>query len=170
MTRFVAVGKISAPAGLRGEVRIVRWTDSVERFGRLREVWIGDDEQTGTKFSVGGVRFTGTGVMLKLAGIENRSEAEQLVGKFVLIPAEQRVSPVAGSYFIDDVVGLEVVTEEGKRVGVVCEILRLPSNDLWQVDTGSGVISVPAVKAFIRKVDLASKTVVIHEIEGLLDT
>jgi 16S rRNA processing protein RimM len=67
------------------------------------------------------------------------------------------------------VVGMEVVTEEGKRVGVVLEILRLPSNDLWQVDSGTKTISIPAVKEFIRKVDEKTRTVVIHEIEGLLD-
>jgi len=147
----------------------MRWTDSSERFELLKQVWIGEDERTGTKFEVNGVRFAGSGVVLKLGGIESRSEAERLVGKLVLIPDEEKVLPAAGSYFIDDVVGLNVVTEEGKQVGVVCEILRLPSNDLWQVDTGSGVISIPAVKEFIRKVDLPSKTVVIHAIEGLLD-
>jgi len=169
VTHFVAVGKIASPAGLRGEVRVIRWTDSTERFGLLREVWIGEDEQAGTRYAIDGVRFTSTGVVLKLEGIGSRSQAEELSGKFVLIPADERIQPATGSYFVDDVVGLNVVTEEGKQVGVICEILRLPSNDLWQVDTGTGVISIPAVKEFIRKVDVPSKTVVIHEIEGLLE-
>ncbi len=169
MTDFVAVGKISAPVGLHGELRVVRWADSPGRFGLLKRVWIGEGEGADTEFEIKGVRIAGSGVVVKLAGIESRSEAEALVGKLVLIPAEEKVQPARGSYFIDDVVGLSVVTEEGKHVGVVSEILRLPSNDLWQVDTGAGVVSIPAVKEFIRKVDLPSKTVVVHAIEGLLD-
>jgi len=169
VAHFVAIGKISAPAGLRGEVRVIRWTDSKDRFGLLREVWVGDDEETGTKFGINGVRYTSTGVVLKLESIESRTQAEDLVGKFVLVPANEKARPASGSYFIDDVVGLRVVTEEGKQVGVICEVLRLPSNDLWQVDTGAGVVSIPAVKEFIRRVDVPSKTVVIHEIEGLLE-
>ncbi len=141
----------------------------MDRFALLREVWVGPDEETGTRLRLDRVRMTGSGIVLKLGGIESRSQAEGLVGKLVLIPARERIQPATGSYFIDDVVGLRVVTEEGKQVGVICEILRLPSNDLWQVDTGAGVVSIPAVKEFIRKVDVPSKTVVIHEIEGLLE-
>lgn len=169
MTGFVAVGKISSPVGLRGELKVIRWTDTVERFELLKKVWIGSDESSKKEFDVEGVRIAGANVVIKFVGIDDRTAAEQMVDKLVLIPDEETVQPVKGSYYIDDVVGMKVVTEEGKEVGVVCEILRYPSNDLWQVDSGSRIISIPAVKEFIRKVDLPSKTVVIHEIEGLLE-
>ena len=169
MTGFVAVGKISSPVGLRGELKVIRWTDTVERFELLKKVWIGNDESSKKEFGVEGVRISGAHVVVKLAGIDDRTAAERMVDKLMLIPDEETVQPGKGTYFIDDVVGMKVVTEEGKEVGVVCEILRYPSNDLWQVDSGSRIISIPAVKEFIRRVDVATKTVVIHEIEGLLD-
>ncbi len=165
----MAVGKISGAVGLRGEVKLIRWTDSPERFGLLKKVLVGRDESSHKEFDVENVRSAGAGIVMKFAGIEDRSSAEHLGGLLVMIPADDTVHPAKGSFFIDDVLGMKVLTEEGKEVGVVREILRLPSNDLWQVETKSGIVSIPAVKEFIRKVDVLSKTVVIHEIEGLLE-
>jgi 16S rRNA processing protein RimM len=169
VTTFVAVGKVAGPVGLGGEVRITPWTDSEERLKQLKQVWIGSDPTAAKEFAVEGIRSSGRSTVMKVGGIEDRTAAEQMRDKLLLIPQEHVVPPPRGSYFIDDVLGMDVVTEEGKRVGIVREILRLPSNDLWQVDSGTKMISIPAVKEFIRNVDLRTKTVVIHEVEGLLD-
>ena len=169
MKDFVAIGKISGAVGLKGEVKVARWSDSLERFGLLKKVWIGVDEADTQEVVVDGVRLSGGVPILKLNGIDSRSAAEQLKEKLVWIPAIDVVQPPEGSYFIDDVMGMEVVTEEGKRVGIISDILQLPSNDLWQVDSGTRMISIPAVKEFVRKVDLQGRKVVIHEVEGLLD-
>jgi 16S rRNA processing protein RimM len=169
MSDFVAIGKISGAIGLKGELRIARWTDSPERFGLLKSVWVGVDVSQAREYAVEGVRNTGRSSALKLSGIGSRSAAEQLTNQLVLIPASDRVQPSAGSFFIDDVLGMEVVTEEGKRVGIVDDVFRLPSNDLWQVKVGGRVVSIPAVKEFIRAVDTVKRQIVIHEVEGLLD-
>jgi 16S rRNA processing protein RimM len=169
MKDFVAVGKISGAVGLKGEIKISRWSDSVERFTHLKKVWIGRDSENPREFAVENVRINGRNTVLRLCGVESRSAAEELKDQLMLIPGTDVAQPPEGSFFIDDVLGMNVVTEEGKRVGIVREILRLPSNDLWQVDSGSKLISIPAVKEFIRKVDLQTRTVVIHELEGLLD-
>ncbi len=169
MSDFIALGKISGAVGIKGEVRIVLWTDAPGRFGLLKRVWLGLDREHAQEFAVERARSIGKSVALKLSGVESRSAAERLTNHLVLILASDRVQPPAGSYFIDDVVGMEVVTEEGKRVGVVRDVLRLPSNDLWQVETDVHSISIPAVKEFIREVDLWKRRIVIHEIEGLLD-
>ena len=169
MKGFVAVGKISGAVGLKGEIKITRWSDSVERFTQLQKVWIGHDSENSREFAVEEVRINGKNTVVRLGGVVTRSAAEQLKDQLMLIPGADIAQPPEGSFFIDDVLGMNVVTEEGKRVGIVREILRLPSNDLWQVDSGSKLISIPAVKEFIRNVDLQTRTVVIHELEGLLD-
>jgi len=169
MKGFVAVGKISGAVGLKGEIKITRWSDSVERFTQLQKVWIGHDSENSREFAVEEVRINGKNTVVRLGGVVTRSAAEQLKDQLMLIPGSDITQPPEGSFFIDDVLGMNVVTEEGKRVGIVREILRLPSNDLWQVDSGSKLISIPAVKEFIRNVDLQTRTVVIHELEGLLD-
>ncbi len=169
MKGFVAVGKISGAVGLKGEIKITRWSDSVERFTHLQKVWIGRNSESSREFAVEEVRINGKNTVVRLGGVVTRSAAEQLKDQLMLIPGSDITQPPEGSFFIDDVLGMNVVTEEGKRVGIVREILRLPSNDLWQVDSGSKLISIPAVKEFIRNVDLQTRTVVIHELEGLLD-
>ncbi len=169
MNDFVAIGKFSGAVGIRGELRTIRWTDSPERFGMLKSVWVGPDVEHVREFTVERTRINGNRIALKLSGIESRSAAERLTNQLVLIRASDRIQPPAGSFFIDDVMGMEVVTEEGRRLGVVREILRLPSNDLWQVETGTNTVSIPAVKEFIRAVDVQRRRVVIHEVEGLLD-
>jgi len=166
---FVAIGKISGPVGIKGEVRMIPWTDSPDRLHGLKNVWIGNDRTEPREMAVDAVRFSGSKTILKLSGIENRSAAEAVKNKFVLVHAAEIAKPPEGSFLIDDVLGMSVVTEEGKRVGIVRDVLRLPSNDLWQVESGSRLISIPAVKEFIRTVDVRTKTVVIHEIEGLLE-
>ncbi len=169
MIDFVAVGRISGPVGLKGEFKIIPWADSPDRFKLLKNVWIGHDSEDAREFAVEEVRFTSRSTILRLGGIESRRAAEQMKDKLMLVPGSDIVLPPDGSFFVDDVLGMNVVTEEGKRVGIIRDILRLPSNDLWQVESGSRLISIPAVKEFIRKVDLETKTVIIHEIEGLLD-
>jgi 16S rRNA processing protein RimM len=169
MKDFVAVGKITGAVGLKGEMKILRWSESPERFTHVKSLWIGLGADDAREFVVEDVRFGGRDTVLKLHGIESRTAAEELRDLLMLVPASEVVEPPAGSFFVDDVLGMNVVTEEGKRVGIVRDILRLPSNDLWQVDSGSRLISIPAVKEFIRKVDLQAKTIVIHEVEGLLD-
>lgn len=169
MTELIAVGQVSGAVGLKGEVKIIRWSDSPERFSLLKKVMLGVDSLVAREFSVERVRTSGKYTALKLRGIEDRSAAEQLRNQLIFIPESERIDPPMGSFFIDDVLGMNVVTEEGKRVGVVRDILRLPSNDLWQVDSDSRVISIPAVKEFIRSVDVRKRIVVIHEVEGLLD-
>jgi len=169
MADFVAVGKISGAVGLKGEVKVIRWTDVPERFKYLKRIWVGPNDSEVQEFEIDRVRLGDRDDVLKFRGVETRSDAERLKNQVVLIPGDEVVKPGKGSYLIDDVLGMNVVTEEGKQVGTIRDILRLPSNDLWQIDTGSKLILVPAVGEFIRAVDIASKMVVIHEVEGLLD-
>jgi 16S rRNA processing protein RimM len=169
MADFVAVGKISGVVGLKGEVRVTRWTDFPDRFSSLKHLWIGPDDVNVREFVVERIRESRRDTVLKLGSVESRSDAEKLRNHLLLIPDNEVMKPPEGSFLVDDVLGMMVVTEEGKRVGTIRDILRLPSNDLWEIDTGTRLISVPAVKEFIRKVDIPTKTVVIHEVEGLLD-
>lgn len=169
MAELVAIGKISGAVGLKGELKVVSWSDVPGRFEQLRSVWIGPGVQDGRKCLVERVRSGGHNIVLKLSGIDDRPAAEEVRGYYLLVPGDDVAKPREGSFLVDDVLGMEVVTEEGKRVGTVREILRLPLNDLWQVDTGSKLIAIPAVAEFIRSVDVLLKRVVIHEIEGLLE-
>ncbi|MBI3578540.1 MAG: 16S rRNA processing protein RimM, partial [Ignavibacteriales bacterium] len=72
-------------------------------------------------------------------------------------------------FFIDDIIGMTVVSEEGEPIGTVKDILQTPANDVWVVQNGTKEVLLPAVKEVIKTVDLKRKEVVIHVMEGLLD-
>ncbi len=74
-----------------------------------------------------------------------------------------------GSYFIDDIIGCEVVTEEQTIVGKITDLLSLPMNDLWVVKKDAKEILIPAVKTIIRQVDIENKRITIHALDGLVD-
>jgi 16S rRNA processing protein RimM len=88
---------------------------------------------------------------------------------YLFIPKEDAVRLQNGSYFVDDVIGCEVVTEEQTTVGMITDLFSLPMNDLWVIKKDEKEILIPAVKAIIRQVDVKNKRITIHALDGLLD-
>lgn len=166
---MIAVGRISKSVGLKGELSVVMLTDTAERFGKLKSVWIGTDEARAVKHAVLSVRATHSAVVLKLKGIESRTSADERRGQLLFVPPKDAVVPRKGSYFIHDIVGMSVVTESGEEVGTVQEVMQLPAHDVWVVAAGEKEILIPAIKEVIRSVDVERRTVVIRPLEGLLE-
>jgi 16S rRNA processing protein RimM len=166
---MIAVGRISKSVGIRGEVTVIPLTDDPQRFARLETVWIGRDEATSEQYTIASVRFARSAVILKLNEIESRTVAETKRGNFVYIDSKDTWIPPAGSYFIHDIVGMEVLTDQGEVVGDIKEVLQMPANDVWVVARGKNEILIPAVKEVIVSVDMQRRTVVIHPMEGLLE-
>lgn len=166
---MIAVGRISKSVGIRGEVTVIPLTDDPQRFGRLEKVWIGRDEATSEQYTIASVRLARSAVILKLNEIESRTIAETKRGNLVYIDLKDTWIPPAGSYFIHDIVGMEVVTDQGEVVGDIKEVLQMPANDVWVVTQGKKEILIPAVKEVIVSVDMQRRTVVIHPMEGLLE-
>lgn len=166
---MIAIGQIARSNGIRGEVRVTPLTDVPQRFTRLKTVWIGLAVDGSRQFSLQAVRFHRSQAILKLEGIENRTASDQLKNCFIFVEEEKSVSPSEGSYFIHDIVGMEVSTEEGILLGVVHEVWRLPANDVWVVRQNGKEILLPAIKQIVRSVDTTKRTIVIHAMEGLIE-
>lgn len=165
----IAVGRISKSVGIRGEVKVQLLTDQPRRFSKLKSVWIGEREESAEKLTIESSRIQGITVVLKFHEIDSRTAADILQGRYVFISAKDVIVPPKGSFFIDDVIGMTVVSEEGEPVGTVKDILQTPANDVWVVQNGTKEVLLPAVKEVIKTVDLKRKEVVIHVMEGLLD-
>ncbi len=165
----IAVGRISKSVGIRGEVKVQLLTDQPRRFSKLKSVWIGEREESAEKLTIESSRIQGFTVVLKFHEIDSRTAADILQGRYVFISAKDVIVPPKGSFFIDDVIGMTVVSEEGEPVGTVKDILQTPANDVWVVQNGTKEVLLPAVKEVIKTVDLKRKEVVIHVMEGLLD-
>jgi len=166
---LIAIGRISKPIGTRGEVKILPLTQDKQRFMNLPAVWIGLEAANAELKKILKVRIDTKHVVFNFDGIETVEEAEKIKDSFLFVAKEDAVKLRDGSYFVDDVIGCEVVTEEQTVVGVITDLLSLPMNDLWVVKKDAKEILIPAVKAIIRQVDVENKHIIIHALDGLLD-
>lgn len=166
---MIAVGKISKSIGIKGELKLAMLTDRPERFRTLKVVWIGSDEAHAKRHGVRSVRISKTAVVLGLEEIQSRTEADERRGEFVFVEKADDVAPKRGTYFIHEIIGMNVVKESGEPVGVVRDVLQMPANDVWVVADGRKEYLIPAIKQVIRSVDVRLRKIVIRPMEGLLD-
>lgn len=165
---WVAVGEVAAPFGMRGELKVRPLTDFPERFARTAMLYAGEDH---TPLAVETARIHGPLVVLRLAGIATVEAAEALRGETLWIPASELMPLPQDSYYLHDLVGLRVRHVDGRALGVVADVLTGVGNDLLLVrDPQTGVEALlPAVKEFIKRVDVAGGELLVEPVPGLFD-
>ena len=166
---FVSIGRIVRPHGIRGEVKVTPLTDWPERIKEYGSLYMERGEGGGKWVEIEKGRVQGNQVILKISRIDDKKVAESLRGAELKIQGDKIIPPPEGSYYIFDLIGLEVTTTEGKRIGSVVDILRMPAQDVYVVDANGREVLIPAVKAFIKRVDIQGGEIVIRVVEGLLD-
>jgi 16S rRNA processing protein RimM len=166
---WVAVGKIVRPVGIRGEVKAILLTDDERRFERSRNVRVGADEGTAVARQVEQVRYLSDAWRMKFVGIESMDDAETLRDAFIFLPRTKERTKRPDAFPIDDVVGCEMWTTAGRRIGEVVDVLELPANDVWVVRDGAKEYLVPAVRALIPRVDIEAKRIEVVDLEGLFE-
>jgi len=108
-------------------------------------------------------------LILNFSGVHTRSQAQELIDSYIEVSAEQSFPLEEGSYYIHDLLGLPVYAEEGRLVGHLEDVWRLPANDVWVLRTDSGQKLLPATKEIVKAVDLGQGKIIIHPLNGLLD-
>jgi 16S rRNA processing protein RimM len=161
---YVAVARVLAPHGIRGELKCAVLTDYPRRFASTTRVYLGPQRQP---FAVQRARLQGRFVLLKLEGLEARDDADHWRNAIVQVPGAERVRLPRGHYFWEEVIGLEVRDEEGTRLGRVRDILQTGANDVYVVDTEPGELLVPAIKDVVMRIDPAKGEMTIHLLEGM---
>jgi 16S rRNA processing protein RimM len=159
MKEPVVIGKVVGVFGLKGILKVWPDTDFPERFDEGRTVLI-----EGEPYDIIETRWHKQQVRIRVKGITKIGQAEALVGASVTVPADDVPTLEEGQYMIDDVIGVEVFDESGKRLGTVDQVVR-GAQDLYEV---SGVL-VPAVKEFVLEVDIAARRMVIRPIAGMFE-
>jgi 16S rRNA processing protein RimM len=159
MKEPVVIGKVVGAFGLKGILKVWPDTDFPERFDEGRTVLI-----EGEPYDIIETRWHKQQVRIRVKGITKIGQAEALVGAPVSVPADDVPTLEEGQYMIDDVIGVEVFDESGKRLGTVDQVVR-GAQDLYEV---SGVL-VPAVKEFVLEVDIAARRMVIRPIAGMFE-
>jgi 16S rRNA processing protein RimM len=163
------VGVISSTHGVRGEVKVFPTTDDPARFRDLSEVTV-DTGKASLVLTIQGVKFFKNMVILKFKGYDNINEIEPYKGCDLWIRRDQAVALEEGEYFIADLIGLHVVTDEGHDLGILDDVLKTGANDVYVVKMDSGKeVLIPVIPECVKNVDLEEKTVVVHLLDGLLD-
>jgi 16S rRNA processing protein RimM len=165
--KLLAVGSVTKPFGIKGDLIVQPLTDVPGRFRARRRVHMGRDDKTTESRVIEQAVADGRGVRLKLKGIDNRTAAEKVRGHILYVEETDAVRLPRGTYFIHDIIGLSVSDEQGAVLGTVSDVLRYPANDVYVVRSSEGEILVPAVKEFVRKVDLATRTLVVRLLDGM---
>lgn len=166
---FIVVGLVGRPHGLRGEMRLQPDTDFPERLFALTQVTL---LKNGESMEVGvvSIRPHGTGMLLKVEGIDTIAGASRWRDAAVAVRRETAAPLDAGRHFVSDVLGLRVETEDGNFLGTVAEVLRTGSNDVYVVRAEKREVLVPAISTVVLAIDVAAARIVIRLMPGMLET
>ena len=159
----VEVGKIINTRGLRGEMKVYPYLDEPEDFLEFNYLLIKDE-----KYNIKGVKFFKNMVFVTLEGIDTIEKAEMLKNSLVEIYDEDLPELSDGEFYIKDIIGMEVVTDDGIALGKVKDVLRTGSNDVYEIErSGLKSMYLPAIKDVILDTDLDKKLMTVHIIPGL---
>jgi 16S rRNA processing protein RimM len=172
MTQWFRVGKITKPHGLKGEVRVFPETDFPdERFVEGNTLYL--DRGNGSDLIplvIAARRKHKQFELLRFEGYHHINDVEPWAGALLKVSEDQLSELKDGEYYYHEIVGCRVITEEGKELGKVKEILATGANDVWVVKTGHGKeVLIPYIDDVVKAVDVETKTVKVHMIEGLID-
>lgn len=165
MDKYFTIGKIVNTQGIKGDVRVVPSTFDVTRFELLDEVLISDKTH-----KIEYVRYHKNFVILKFSGVDTMTEAEKLKNKFIQIPDSLALPLSEGEYYIRDLVGLSVFSDEDEYLGILDEVMETGANDVYTIKKeNTKDLLIPAIKQCILNVDIANKKMIVHLLEGLKD-
>ncbi len=153
----LVIGEVLKPQGIRGELKVKPFTDTAEDMAAYKRVFM-----DGTEYRVLRARVGDGCVYLSLRGVPDRNAAELLRGKKLTVPRDDAPALEEGTYYIADLLGSEIFTENGQRLGVLTDI-RQAATDIYTLDTGKGEILFPAVKGLVLSVDAVQKRITVYE-------
>ncbi len=163
--RYLAIGRIVAPRGVRGELRVEVETEDPERFRVLERVYLGEEH---VAYAVRGARLHDRQALLLLVGIDDRTAAEALRGSWVYVSIEDALPLAEGEYYYHQIVGLQTVTEDGDALGRVTQVFPTGANDVYVIQGPRGEILLPALEGVILRIDLPNGRMTVRIPEGLL--
>ena len=168
MEQFLRVGVISSTHGIKGEVKVYPTTDDVKRFKKLKTVIL-DTGREHLTLEVESVKFFKQFVILKFKGIDNINDIEKYKGKDLLVDRANAVKLRKDEYFVVDLIGLEVFTEDGEKFGTMKDVLETGANDVYIIDSlNHGEVLIPAIKQCVLDIDIEANKMVIHLMKGLV--
>lgn len=166
--QYLQVGVITSTHGVRGEVKVFPTTDDVSRFQDLEEVLL-DTGKRLIPLEIAGVKYFKQYVILKFKGIYSINDVEQYRRMPLLVTREQAVPLEGNEYFIADMLGMEVYTEDGTLFGVLKDVMETGANDVYVVESRAhGEVLIPAIQDCILSVDIPENRMTVRLLKGLI--
>jgi 16S rRNA processing protein RimM len=173
--RFLAVGRVLRPHGVRGELRVEVHTDHPERFALYKRLYLGpagpggEMEASGVAYLLQSHRFHSGLVLLKLEGIDDRTRAEAYRDLWVWIAVEDALPLPEGEFYLHQMLHLQAVEEDGEELGEVVEIIESSAHPVYVIRGPRGEVLVPDIDEVILQVDVVAGRMVVRLPEGLRD-
>ncbi len=168
MTKYLEIGQIVNTFGIKGMVKVKPFTDDIKRFDKLETIYI--ENKSGRKeYEVQEVKYHKNMVLMKLRDINTMEEAELLRQSYLLVDREKEEPLEEGVYYIVDLLGLEVFTDEGQLLGKVDDIFNTGSNDVYVVKDELGKqVLLPGIPEVLKEINLEEGKITVHLIAGLM--
>lgn len=168
MISELQVGVITQTHGIRGEVKVFPTTDDASRFKKLKEV-IMDNGKERLNMEIEGVKFFKQYAIIKFKGFDSINDIEKYKNAKLYVTRDKAVRLKKDEYFIADLIGMEVVTEEGERFGSMKDVMVTGANDVYVVEREDGTeVLLPAIKECVKNIDTEQGQITVHVMDGLI--
>ena len=165
--KLVSVGQVIKARGLRGELKVESLSDFSERFGHLNTVKLELKNGEVKSFEVERARIRDHILLIKLKGIDSRDAADALRGAYLSVTMNEIYPLDENSFYVFELEGMEICNSDGRRIGNVIRVERYPANDVLVVETETKDIMIPAVREFVREIDVNERRIIVDLPEEL---
>ncbi len=168
MVEYLKIGQIINTHGVKGELKIYPLTDNIKRFKGLKQVWMEFPEGY-RAMKIEGVKFVKEFPIIKLENISTMNEAEKLRNQYIYVDRENAVKLPKDTYFIADLIGIQVFTEQEGLLGTLTDVISTGANDVYEITPSEGKsILIPAIGDVVLNVDINGRRMVVKLLEGLV--
>lgn len=165
---YFEIGQIVNHFGIKGMVKVNPFTDDISKFEELKTILLEQNKKL-TEIQIEEVKYSKNQVLLKLKGIDTVEEAEKYRGCYLKIARKDAKKLPKDTYFIADLIGSTVYTEEGVLLGKVQDIYNSGASDIYVVKDDNGKqILLPAINEVIKDIDIEQEKITVHLIKGLI--
>lgn len=168
MQKYFEVGQIVNTFGVKGMLKVKPFTDDANRFEELKKVYICKKEKL-EEVEIEEVKYHKDMVLLKVKGIDDMNEAEKIKGLYLKIDRKNAKKLPKDTYFIADLLGLQVYSDTGELLGKVDDIFRTGANDVYVIKDEKGKqLLLPGIPDVIKEIDLEKEKIIVHILKGLI--
>ena len=168
MQEFLEIGQIVNTFGIKGMLKIKPFTDDIKRFDNLEKVYV-ETNKTKKQYEIEQVKYHKDMVLIKFKGIDKVEDAELLRNSYLKVNRKDEPELEEGTYYIVDLIGLDVYSDEGNLLGKLDDIFNNGSCDIYVVKDEFGKqLLLPAISDVIKEINLDEKKIVVHILKGLV--